>query len=89
MCAPAYNAITGAFMQAARDFFGTNQFEFTVHSNAANADRSYTRFSDACLDTIEARILQGIHFRTAEVQGVLIGKRVARWLGGHALKAVR
>ncbi len=31
--------------------------------------RDYTRFTDVVKDTIDARVYQGIHFRSADVQG--------------------
>jgi hypothetical protein len=34
-------------------------------------------------DTIEARLYLGIHFRTPDEQGAVIGKKVARWLDRH------
>jgi hypothetical protein len=40
----------------------------------------YDRFSDVWADTIEARILQGIHFRSADVRGAQLGKQVADWV---------
>ncbi len=36
---------------------------------AADVTRTYDRFTDVIDDTIDARIYQGIHFRTADVQG--------------------
>ena len=51
--------------------------------------RDYTRFDDVPKDTIEARILQGIHFRTADVAGAKLGKEVARWVNTHYFKRAR
>ena len=42
--------------------------------------RDYERFTDVIADTIEARVLQGIHFRTADEQGAEIGTNVAEWV---------
>jgi hypothetical protein len=74
-----YNCVTGSMMNAAKDFFGTNQVAFTVHSNSSGADRDYTRFTDVYKDTIDARVYLGIHFRTADAQGAVLGKKVAAW----------
>ena len=83
-----FNCVTSGFMHTAQDFFGTNKMDFTVHSNATNADRDYTRFSDTWKDTIDARIYVGIHFRTADVHGVVLGQKVAHWLDKHDLQPV-
>jgi hypothetical protein len=83
-----FNCVTSAFMHTAQDFFGTDKMDFTVHSNATNANRDYTRFSDTWKDTIDARIYIGIHFRTADVNGVVLGKKVAHWLDKHYFQPV-
>ena len=40
-------------------------------------------------EVIEARIWGGIHFRTADEQGTVIGKKVGRWLRQHYFKRLR
>ncbi len=75
-------------MNAAKDFFGTNQMAFTIHSNSSGADRDYTRFTDVYKDTIDARVYLGIHFRTADVQGAVLGKKVASWADKHFFQPV-
>jgi hypothetical protein len=83
-----YNCITGSMMNAAKDFFGTNKVAFTVHSNSSGADRDYTRFTDVYKDTIDARVYLGIHFRTPDVQGAVLGKQVAAWVSKHYFQPV-
>jgi hypothetical protein len=78
-----YNCLTGAFVNTGRAFFGTDDIAFTVHSNATNADRSYTRLTDPIKDTINARVWVGIHFRSADEAGAELGKNVARWVSKH------
>jgi hypothetical protein len=39
-------------------------------------------------DTIDARIYQGLHFRSADVQAVRLGKQVAQWVDAHAFQPV-
>jgi hypothetical protein len=83
-----YNCLTGAFVHTARAFFGTDRMRFTVHSNATNADRSYTRVTDPVKDTIDARVWLGIHFRTADVQGAELGKDVSQWVTKHFFQPI-
>jgi hypothetical protein len=91
-----YNCYTGGFWQSARYFFGTDKFKFSLTSpgvpeNAAAGNpvgvpgsiRSYTRFTDVIDDTINGRILNGFHFRTADVNGAWIGKKTAQWIDKH------
>ena len=39
--------------------------------------RSYTSFSQGLQEGIDLRILQGIHFRNADVQGAEMGQKAA------------
>jgi len=96
-----YNCYTGGFWQSARFFFGTDKFEFSLTSpgvpeNAAagnpvgvpGSTRTFTRFTDVVKDTIEGRILNGYHFRTADVHGAWIGKKAAQWIDKHYFEPV-
>ena len=80
-----YNCVTAGTMHAARAFFGRNRMTFTVVQAVATPEetRRYRRFTDVVVDTIDARVYQGIHFRTADVQGAKLGKNVARWMATH------
>jgi hypothetical protein len=77
-----YNCLTGSMMFTAKRFFG-NDNTFTVERTPAGTARTYTRFTDVVRDTIKARIYLGIHFRTADVDGAILGKNVANWVGSH------
>jgi len=50
---------------------------------------TYEHFRDVWDDTIDARVYQGIHFRSADEQGAQIGRDVARWVDKHALQPVK
>jgi hypothetical protein len=81
--ASGYNCYTAAVMYSAANFFGTDRYTFTAHSDVSGADRTYTRFSRVLRDTVDARIYQGLHFRSADAQGAWIGKKVANWVDHH------
>ena len=96
-----YNCYTGGFWHSARYFFGTDKMSFSLTSpgvpanaNAGNpvgvpgSTRSFTRFSGVVDDTIEGRILNGFHFRTADVHGAWIGKKTAQWIDKHYFEPV-
>jgi hypothetical protein len=77
-----YNCIAASTMYAARLFFGTDRVSFTLN-NPASAPatvRDYDRFSDVIDDAINGRVLIGLHFRSADVQGAWLGKKVAQWV---------
>ena len=74
---------SGAIVATLRDFFGTDKLAFTAFSAGSGTSRGYTRFSEALKEIIDARIYAGIHFRTGDVQGAIIGKKVAQWAEKH------
>ena len=85
------NNLTGSFTTILKKFFKTDRFEFTVTSNAPLAvvkSRTYQYFSDAADEVVEARILLGIHFRSADEVARKQGTRVARWAFKHVLRPV-
>jgi hypothetical protein len=78
---------SGAIVRVLQDFFGTDKVTFTVTSNkclpAPCPARTFDRFSDALKEIIDARVWSGIHFRAADVQGAVLGKKVAHYLQKH------
>ena len=86
-----HTCISGAFVHALQGFFGTDKIAFTAISNKCSPapcpPRSFDRFSEALKEIIGARVWSGIHFRTADVQGAVLGKKVAHYLGQHYFQA--
>ena len=76
------NGLTGAFTGMLRDFFGTDDMAFTVKKTATKAidkEREFTSFSQAAQEVVDARILLGIHFRSADEEARRLGERVSHW----------
>jgi hypothetical protein len=88
-----HGCLSGATVHALQAFFGTDRVAFTAVSNkcapAPCPPRSFDRFSDAIKEVIDARVWSGIHFRTADVQGAVLGKKVAHWLDKHYFEPVK
>jgi hypothetical protein len=85
------NNLAASITGTLANFFGTDEFEFSITSSIANLlvnPRPYHRFSDASLDVVEVRILQGLHFRFADEQARRQGLRVAKWVFKNALQPV-
>lgn len=86
-----YNCVAGSLMNTGKAFFGVDKMDFTVVRNAPNVPsvtREYHRFTDVVDDTIDARVWQGIHFRSADIQGARIGGHVADWVDANAFRPV-
>jgi hypothetical protein len=88
-----HTCISGATVYALQAFFGTDRVSFTAVSNKCSPapcpERSFDRFSDALKEIIDARVWGGIHFRTADVQGAVLGKKVAHYLEKHYFQPVQ
>ena len=82
-----HTCISGAVVYALQDFFGTDKIAFTAVSNKCSPapcpSRSFDRLSVALKEIIDVRVWSGIHFRTADVQGSVLGKKVANYLDKH------
>jgi len=79
---------TSAFIHTLQNFFGTDKVAFSAFSNKSGTTRSFDRFSDALKEVIDARVWAGIHFRTACMQGDVLGKKVAHWLEKYYFQPV-
>jgi PAP2 superfamily len=84
-----HGCISGAMVHTLQRFFGTDKIAFSAFSNRTRTTRSYDRLSQALKEIINARVWGGIHFRTADLQGALLGKKVAHWLAKHYFQPVR
>src|SRR5205814_9679526 len=73
-------------------YCGTGEVPLTVTSANPDAQpnsRTDAAFTAAALDGVEARILQGIHTRSADLHGRHLGRTVARWVFKHALTPLK
>ena len=76
---------------SAKAFFGSDAAEFDIVSSGVGevngvptgSTRHYSRFTDVIADMIEARILGGLHFRRADVNGAALGKSVAEFVDAN------
>jgi hypothetical protein len=89
-----HGCVSGATVSAFQDFFGTDKASFDVVggrslNGAPIPARHFDRFSNALKEVIDARVWGGIHFRTADVQGTVIGKKVAHWMRKHYFEPAR
>ena len=75
-------------MATLQDFFGTDRIGWT-DTNNGGLTRSFTRFSQAIDEVVDARVWSGIHFRTADEQGAKIGRQVARYRDRHYFEPIR
>jgi len=85
----AHSCASSAIVHTLQDFFGTDKVTFTIPSSKSLTPRTFDRFSAALEEVIDARVWGGIHFRTADVQGAVLGKKVAHLLRKHSFRRLR
>jgi hypothetical protein len=82
-----HGCLSGAVLSVAHDVFGTDKIAISVSSGRfPGQPRQYERLSHALREIIDARVWGGIHFRTADVEGAVLGKKVAHWIDRHSLQ---
>jgi hypothetical protein len=78
----------GVFAEILRRFFGTKHINITFNSTVTNTTHTFENTDDMVSDMIEARICGGMHFRSAVVDGTVLGKKVAKWIAKHYFRPV-
>ena len=88
-------SLDGAHVRVLRMFFPdapAGGFSITSRSTLIQATdpttRSFASFSQAVAEVTEARIWAGLHFRTADVQGQVLGRNVADYMAAHYFEPV-
>jgi hypothetical protein len=83
--------VSGAVSHMLRLFFGTDELTFqmtTTNALAPQKTRTFTRFSQAEQEVIDARVYVGIHYRNSDTTAGAQGRRVANWAFSHTLRPV-
>jgi len=80
-----------AHLAVLRMFFGTDEIPggYEVTSTQPGATpRRFDRLSQALAEIIEARIWAGLHFRTADLQAVSLGRNVVNYMANNYFQQV-
>jgi hypothetical protein len=84
-----FTAVTAGMLFGAAAALGTKQVGFTAERPGVTTKLDYRRFDDAVRDVVDARVWLGIHFRTADVHAMVLGRKVTQWVSRHAFREVR
>jgi len=82
----AHSSMSGAAAFILAAAFGENT-AFTVTSEVRPGTRSYSSFSEATAEIVDARVFGGIHFRTSCLRANGLGRAVADYVSRHAMRA--
>jgi hypothetical protein len=81
--------IDGAHLRVMQFFFGTDKIPYGATSVPFPGEvRTFNSFSQALDEIVEARIWAGLHYRTADVQGRLLGENVADYAISNFFQAL-
>ena len=79
---------TGAVEVVLRDFFGTDQMSITVSNSDEKITRKFESFSQIAKSVEDARVWAGIHFRSADIDGSEMGRRVAEYVLKNCMRPI-
>jgi hypothetical protein len=83
-----HTCVSGAVAHTIEDFFQQG-VAIPARSVATGDERVFRRAAELVAEVVEARMLLGLHFRSADEDGAEIGRRIARqihheWLKGKS-----
>jgi hypothetical protein len=81
--------LDGAYLEVFKMFFGDRTAFDVTSARFPGELRHFDRFSLALREIIEARIWAGLHFRTADIQGAILGRKVADYMAKHYFQPLR
>jgi hypothetical protein len=86
----AHGCGTAAYAHAVAEFFGTKRLPggITLTGPAGHPDRFFDSTNDIIKEVIDARVYNGVHYRTSVVHGARLGHKVAHWVAKHYFQPV-
>ena len=82
-----HSTFSGAAAVVLADFYRRDRVSFNVGSDdLPGVFRSYPGFWEAALESGRSRVYGGIHFRSANTQGLLSGARTGAYVARNALR---
>lgn len=86
----AHGCVSAAVAELLQHFFGTRWVKVTLTSTVSGTvPHVFHDVHDIPAEIKMARVYGGMHFLTSTEHGVLLGRKVARWVEGNYFKAVK
>jgi len=79
----AHSCGSAALAQNIESFFGTRQVAFSFDSTVTGTTHEWSSADEMVDEVRDARIVGGMHFRSATVAGERLGVQVARWVASR------
>jgi hypothetical protein len=84
-----YNAFNSTVVHGLKGLFGTRHLQLTLTTTApSGGERHYDCAETLLQDVVDARVWEGIHFRTADTAAKEIGRHLAAWTLGHYFQPI-
>jgi hypothetical protein len=74
----AHACHSSAVVEALAAFFGTHEIQLSLASEATGTTRTRPHLHEIVNDVEQARVLVGFHFRSSDLEGSSLGRKVAR-----------
>lgn len=78
-----FNSLIGSATRALTHVLGTSRIDLNIFSPVTNTTRHYEWASQLTNDGVNGRIWSGLHFRTADVAALKMGRKVADYALDH------
>ena len=78
--------MTAGTLLGAAEALGTRHVNFTARRPGSPTTLDYRRSDEAIVDVVDARVWLGVHFRTADVRSMVLGRKVAHRLGRQCFR---
>jgi hypothetical protein len=85
----AHGALTAAYAEVLRRFFGTKRVRILLSSTVTRSSRSFDNTDELVREIVDARVFGGMHFRRSGPHGAEIGRKVASWMARHYFRPAR
>src|SRR5262245_24477631 len=79
---------TGVMETVLRDFFGADRITVMVTNPDKKITRTFASFSEIAKSVEDARVWAGIHFRSADLDGTSMGRRVAEYTLKNCMRPI-
>jgi len=82
-----HSAFSGAAATVLAFFYGTDSMEFSIGSDVIpGVTRSFVSFSMAATEAAASRLYGGIHFGSANEDGLSAGIAIGEWAVAHSMQ---
>ena len=85
----AHGCGTASYAQAIAEFFGTKRLPGGINLTGGTPNTHHFDSTDEIVkEIIDARVYNGVHYRTSVIQGAILGRKVAQWVARYDFQPV-